>query len=175
MELPQMPTDTQIGTDETIIHLAWHTQAGEKGTDKYIARYTAFLTENRSETGEPAVWSIDHVHPIDDRACHQQLTGRIERTVYYDNPRRSETELDKKRSSTTTVSISAAGTGPGISNFFRAQNCGDMQAEFDTNLNNAKIYIQQTFPAFVAQNRAALVADLIRDYKQEVVAAETNA
>ena len=94
--------------------------------------------------------------------------------MYYDNPRRSETELDKKHSSTTTVAISAAGTGPGISNFFRAQNCGDMQAEFDVNLNNAKINMQQNFPAFITQNRAALVAELIRDYKPEIVAAETN-
>lgn len=169
-----MPTDTLIGTDETIIHLAWHNEAGEKGTDKYIARYTAILSENRWETGEAAVWSIDHVHPIDDRACNQQLTGRIERKVYFDNPRRSEMELDNKHSTTTTVAVSAAGTGPGISNFFRARNCGDMQAEFDTNLNNAKIDMQQNFPLFIAQNRAALIADLIRDYKPEIVATETS-
>jgi hypothetical protein len=161
--------DTPLGKDETIIHLAWHDKAkGTRGIDKYTVRYAAVLHEHRWQTGEEAVWSFGHVHPIDDRACHQELSGSITRTVYFDNERRSDSLLENKFGKVEPVSIHGEGSGPGINNFFRAQNCNDMEGEFNNNVSAASAKMNEALPHFVTKDRANLIAELIRDYSIEV-------
>jgi hypothetical protein len=154
--------------NEAVIHLKWtNKSSGTKGIDRYIARYTAALHEHRWQTGEAASWSLDHVHPVDDRTCHQDLRGRYERKVYFDNERRSESNLESKYSTSTPVVISAQGTGPGIGNFFRSTNCNDAEGEFNGNRSNALKRMEDGFNDFVTHDRQVLVAELIRDYKTD--------
>lgn len=164
--MPGRAGEVVVTTSEALAKVSYvHPQTGGKTTDTYKLEYKALLDEHRWETGGVSGIIDGKLRLIDDRTCHQRISGRVDRTVFYLHPVKSALEMQSKFHHRIVVAREADSQGPYLGNALKGDNCNDVRQEFDANVAAAKDQLVSELPRQVAADRVEFIKVLRDDYK----------
>ncbi len=137
-------------------------------TERYVAKYRAIAEWDKHESGGPAKPFEGKL--IDDRQCHWNIETRIVRDVCLlsrTGQQFCEGTLNK------VYGTSFAGKG---SDFvllkLQSENCGDADARFRSDLNDARNAVRDVLDATATKDNAVVSSDMKTQFKATSVAAQ---
>lgn len=116
--------------------------------EKYVAEWIGIVSWDKSESGGPAVPLKGKF--IDDRKCHWTITAVVTRRLYLMN---RNGDRFKKDDFDAVFNAKHVGQGSDfVLTQLRPENCGDAEARFQSDVNDARKALRDQFAGITASD-----------------------
>ena len=138
-------------------------------TEQYMVEWSGTVHNRHWESGGPAVPLSGHF--VDDRQCHWELTPKIVRKLYFVN---ANGDRFAKEDLTEAYNVTFANQGSSFMLIgLRSENCGDADARYRSDVNNAHTNLTQQWETMVNADFQKLVGQ-IKEWQKVVKVTDSS-